>query len=90
MITAGSQPDWYMGFVEGGIRIMPNWETHIWGTTWSWNVVIPGLGIMGLLFGLMAIYPFVEEVGDRRQVPSTTSWTDRATRRPGQRSASRP
>ena len=28
-VTAGSQPDWYMGFVEGGIRIMPNWETHI-------------------------------------------------------------
>ena len=28
-VTAGSQPDWYMGFVEGGIRIMPNWEWHI-------------------------------------------------------------
>ncbi len=69
MITAGSQPDWYMGFVEGGIRIMPNWETHIWGTTWSWNVAIPGLGIMGLMFGLMAIYPFVEQwvTGDKAE-----------------------
>ena len=28
-VTAGSQPDWYMGFVEGGIRIMPNWEWHL-------------------------------------------------------------
>ena len=37
-VTAGSQPDWYMGFVEGGIRIMPNWEWHIGSTTWSWNV----------------------------------------------------
>jgi ubiquinol-cytochrome c reductase cytochrome b subunit len=60
-VTAGSQPDWYMGFVEGGIRIMPNWEWHLGGTTWSWNVAIPGLGLMGLFFGLMAIYPFVEQ-----------------------------
>src|SRR3712207_7556002 len=36
-VTAGSQPDWYMGFVEGGIRIMPNWEWHIGSTTWSWK-----------------------------------------------------
>lgn len=59
-ITAGSQPDWYMGFVEGAIRIMPAWESHIGGTTWSWNVAIPGLGLMGLMFGVMAAYPFVE------------------------------
>src|ERR1700712_126502 len=59
-VTAGSQPDWYMGFVEGGIRIMPNWEWHLGGTTWSWNIAIPGLGLMGLFFGLMAIYPFLE------------------------------
>ena len=59
-VTAGSQPDWYMGFVEGAIRIMPNWESHIGGTTWSWNVAIPGLGVMGLFFGLMALYPFIE------------------------------
>jgi ubiquinol-cytochrome c reductase cytochrome b subunit len=49
-----------MGFVEGAIRIMPNWESHIGGTTWSWNVAIPGLGTMGLFFGLMALYPFLE------------------------------
>jgi ubiquinol-cytochrome c reductase cytochrome b subunit len=68
-VTAGSQPDWYMGFVEGAIRIMPNWEWHIGHTTWSWNVAIPGLGLMGLLFGLMAAYPFVEAwvTGDRSE-----------------------
>ena len=42
------QPDWYMGFVEGGIRLMPNWEWHIGSTTWSWNVFLPGLGLIGL------------------------------------------
>ena len=59
-VTAGSQPDWYMGFVEGAIRIFPNWEWHIGGTTWSWNIFIPGIGTMLLFFGLMAIYPFAE------------------------------
>ena len=59
-VTAGSQPDWYMGFVEGGIRIMPNWEWHIGGTTWSWNVALPGLGLMAMFFGTMAAYPFIE------------------------------
>ena len=68
-VTAGSQPDWYMGFVEGAIRIMPNWESHIGSTTWSWNVAIPGLGLMGLMFGLMAAYPFIEAwvTGDKSE-----------------------
>jgi len=84
-ITAGSQPDWYMGFVEGAIRIMPNWEWHIGSTTWSWNVAIPGLGLMGLLFTVMGLYPFIEQwvTGDRsehhvldrpRNVPTRTAF----------------
>jgi ubiquinol-cytochrome c reductase cytochrome b subunit len=61
-VTAGSQPDWYMGFAEGAIRIMPGpgWEWHIGSTTWSWNVFLPLAVPMGLLFGGMAIYPFIE------------------------------
>lgn len=59
-VTAGSQPDWYMGFVEGAIRITPNWEWHLWGTTWSWNIFLPGVGLMGLLFTSLAAYPFIE------------------------------
>lgn len=68
-VTAGSQPDWYMGFVEGAIRIVPNWETHLLGTTWSWNVFLPGVGLMGLLFTGLAVYPFIEAwiTGDRSE-----------------------
>jgi ubiquinol-cytochrome c reductase cytochrome b subunit len=68
-ITAGSQPDWYMGFVEGAIRIMPNWEWHIGSTTWSWNVFLPGIGVMTLFFAIMAIYPFAEAwvTGDKSE-----------------------
>ena len=31
-ITAGSQPDWYIGFLDGVLRIMPNWETSAFGS----------------------------------------------------------
>ena len=70
-ITAGSQPDWYMGFAEGAIRLMPGpgWEWHIGSTTWSWNVFLPLSIPMALLFGGMMIYPFIEAwvTGDKSE-----------------------
>src|SRR5215208_1453950 len=70
-VTAGSQPDWYMGFAEGAIRLMPGpgWEWHIGSTTWSWNVFLPLALPMGLLFGGMALYPFIEAwvTGDKSE-----------------------
>ncbi|MBK5217440.1 MAG: cytochrome bc complex cytochrome b subunit [Propionibacteriales bacterium] len=67
-VTAGSQPDWYMGWVEGAVRIMPNWENTIFGWTFSWNVFIPAVLLMGLLFTVLALWPFVERwiTGDDR------------------------
>ena len=41
-ISAGSQPDWYMGFLEGSLRMFPNWETHLLGFTIPWNVLGAG------------------------------------------------
>ena len=41
-VTAGAQPDWYLGIAEGLLRIIPNWETHVAGHTISWNVLLPG------------------------------------------------
>ncbi|MGH3446099.1 MAG: cytochrome bc1 complex cytochrome b subunit [Nocardioidaceae bacterium] len=68
-VTAGSQPDWYMGLPEGALRIMPNWESHIAGFTISWNVLIPGLVVPGLLFLVGVLFPFFERwvTGDRRE-----------------------
>ena len=59
-VTAGSQPDWYMGFSEGLVRLMPGWESTFLGFTWSWNVFIPGVGGLGLLFTSLALWPFIE------------------------------
>ncbi len=68
-VTAGSQPDWYMGIAEGMLRIMPGWETHIWGKTISWNIMIPGQIGPFLLFGAVLAYPFIEAwiTGDKRE-----------------------
>lgn len=60
-ITAGSQPDWYMGWLEGALRIMPNIETVLWNHwTISWNVFIPALCVMGAVMTSMALYPWIE------------------------------
>ncbi len=32
-ITAGVQPDWYLAWPDGLLRIIPAWETHLWGHT---------------------------------------------------------
>jgi len=68
-ISAGSQPDFYMGFLEGALRMMPGLETHLWGYTISWNVLVPALLLPGLLFTLLGLYPFIEQfaTGDRSE-----------------------
>ena len=59
-ITAGSQPDWYILFLEGALRIFPNWETNVLGYTFSWNVLIPAVVLPGIMFTVMALYPWIE------------------------------
>jgi ubiquinol-cytochrome c reductase cytochrome b subunit len=67
-VTAGSQPDWYMGWPDGALRIMPNWETHLWGHTVSWNVLLPIQVLPGLMFTILLMLPFIEAwiTGDKR------------------------
>ncbi|MFJ8477470.1 cytochrome bc complex cytochrome b subunit [Kitasatospora sp. NPDC094011] len=57
---AGAQPDWYIGFIEGALRLMPAVETGVLGHTISWNAFLPALVVPGLLFGALYAYPFVE------------------------------
>ncbi|MGI9155275.1 MAG: cytochrome bc1 complex cytochrome b subunit [Marmoricola sp.] len=67
-VTAGSQPDWYMGWPDGALRIMPGWETHLWGHTLSWNVFLPIIVLPGLMFTILLVLPFIESwiTGDKR------------------------
>jgi ubiquinol-cytochrome c reductase cytochrome b subunit len=68
-ISAGSQPDWYMGWLDGLVRMAPPLETHAFGHTISWNILIPGLILPGIMFTLLALYPFIESwaTGDKRE-----------------------
>jgi len=68
-VTAGSQPDWYMGWLDGAVRLMPGLESHFWGITISWNIFLPALMIPPLFIGFVALYPFIESwiTGDKRE-----------------------
>ena len=69
-ISAGSQPDWYMLFLDGALRLMPGQpEFVIGGYTLSLNVLIPAMVVPGILFTLLALYPFIEAfaTGDKRE-----------------------
>jgi ubiquinol-cytochrome c reductase cytochrome b subunit len=68
-VTAGSQPDWYIGFLEGALRLMPGLETTLFGYTISWSVLLPAVVLPGIMFTSMALYPFIEAwvTGDKRE-----------------------
>ncbi|MGY4642765.1 ubiquinol-cytochrome c reductase cytochrome b subunit [Cellulomonas sp. URHB0016] len=69
-VSAGAQPDWYMLFLEGSLRLMPGQaEIVIAGFSIPLNVIIPAMVIPGILFTLLALYPFVEAfaTGDKRE-----------------------
>ena len=68
-VSAGTQPDWYIGFADGALRLVPpGWETYWFGYTWSWNILIPTIVLLVFL-GLVAVYPFIEAwvTGDKRE-----------------------
>ena len=68
-VSAGSQPDWYMGWLDGLVRMAPPLESYLFGYTISWNILIPGLIVPGIMFTLLALYPFIESwaTGDKRE-----------------------
>jgi len=66
-ISSASQPDFYMGILEGSLRMMPAWEINFLGHTISFSVLIPALLPLGLMFTGLALWPFFEQwaTGDR-------------------------
>ena len=66
-ISSASQPDWYMGILEGSLRIMPSWEVNFLGHTLSLSVLIPFALPLGIIFVGAAVWPFFESwvTGDK-------------------------
>ncbi|MFI6291326.1 cytochrome bc complex cytochrome b subunit [Nonomuraea sp. NPDC050790] len=66
-VSAGSVPDWYMGFLDGALRLMPAWEATVLGYTLSLAVLVPTLVVPGVFFTVLAAYPLVERcLAERR------------------------
>jgi ubiquinol-cytochrome c reductase cytochrome b subunit len=68
-ISAGTQPDWYIGFADGALRLVPSdWGFMIGPWTLSLNIFIPVLVLLVFIV-LVAIYPFIEGwvTGDKRE-----------------------
>jgi ubiquinol-cytochrome c reductase cytochrome b subunit len=66
-ISSASQPDFYMGILEGSLRMMPAWEWNFLGHTVSFSVLIPFAVPLTVVLGGAAFWPFFEQwaTGDR-------------------------
>ena len=58
-VSTLSQPDWYMGWLEGAMRLMPPWEIRAFGFELP-NPFFPGVLIPGVTFGMLLAWPFLE------------------------------
>jgi ubiquinol-cytochrome c reductase cytochrome b subunit len=57
--TSFSQPDWYIGFLEGSLRLFPPWETRVGGYTIN-NIFYSGVVVPSLIFGGLFAVPWIE------------------------------
>ena len=59
-ISSGAVPDWYQGFLDGALRVMPAWELPVAGHPLALGVLIPGLVVPALFFTGLAVYPLTD------------------------------
>jgi ubiquinol-cytochrome c reductase cytochrome b subunit len=68
-VGAGTQPDWYIGWLDGALRLAPsNWDITIAGYVYPMGVLVPT--VISLVFlAAVAVYPFLENwvTGDKRE-----------------------
>jgi ubiquinol-cytochrome c reductase cytochrome b subunit len=58
-VTSASQPDWYMGWLDGALRVWPAWELRVAGFTVP-NPFFPGVLLPSVTFGVLYAWPFLE------------------------------
>ena len=68
IVTTAAQPDWYVGWLEGALRLFPPWEIRAFGYVVP-NAFFPGAVVPGLTFVLLYLWPFLEArfTGDRAE-----------------------
>ena len=67
--TNGAQPDWYLGWLIGGLRLVPNWDWTIGDYTLVPNPFWGGVAFPLLVFAILYAWPSLERraTGDRRE-----------------------
>jgi ubiquinol-cytochrome c reductase cytochrome b subunit len=57
----GAQPDWYLGWLIGALRIMPPFEPHVGGYTLAGNPFFGGVLFPTVVFGILYAWPWLEQ-----------------------------
>jgi ubiquinol-cytochrome c reductase cytochrome b subunit len=58
--TNGAQPDWYLGWLIGALRLMPNLEIHVFGRTIVPNPFFGGVLFPSVVFALLYALPWLD------------------------------
>jgi ubiquinol-cytochrome c reductase cytochrome b subunit len=59
--TNGAQPDWYLGWLIGGLRIMPSVDVRVFGRTLIPNPFWGGALFPTIVFAYLLVHPWVEQ-----------------------------
>jgi ubiquinol-cytochrome c reductase cytochrome b subunit len=59
-INSGAVPDWYMGFLDGVLRVMPAWDVSVAGHPLALGVLIAGLVVPAVFFTCLYLYPLAD------------------------------
>jgi len=58
-VPSPAQPDWYLGWVEGALRLFPPWELRAFGYEIP-NPFFPAVLLPGVTFAALYVWPFLE------------------------------
>ena len=58
-VASPAQPDWWLGWVEGALRVFPPWEVRLWGFELP-NPFFPAVLLPGLTFLFLYLWPWIE------------------------------
>jgi ubiquinol-cytochrome c reductase cytochrome b subunit len=66
LVTSPAQPDWYLGWTEGAMRLFPAWEIRFGGYTIP-NPFFPTVFLAAVTFLILYAWPFIDAriAGDR-------------------------
>jgi ubiquinol-cytochrome c reductase cytochrome b subunit len=69
LATNGAQPDWYLGWLIGALRITPPFELTVFGRTIVPNPFFGGILVPTVVFGVLFLWPTIERMrtGDTRE-----------------------